>query len=71
MKQDNSDNLCAGSSAEAGLLSTQEGSRSAREASGLPEQTLLCVWLPWLSSVCFVPLPPSAFPSSLPLYRPL
>lgn len=38
----------------------------AREAAGLPVQTLLCVWLPWLSSVCFVPLPPSPFPSPSP-----
>lgn len=42
--------------------------RSEREAACLPVETLLCVWLPWLSSVCFVPplLPPSLFPPLFP-----
>lgn len=32
-----------------------------------PACTNFVVRLPWLSSVCFVPLPPSLFPSCLPL----
>lgn len=32
----------------------------------LPGGTLLCVWLPWLSSVCFVTPPPSLPPSLSP-----
>lgn len=40
----------------------------SEQAACLPVETLLCVWLPWLSSVCFVPpfLPLFSLPSSLP-----
>lgn len=52
---------------------------SEREAARLAVETLLCVWLPWFSSVCFVPFflplffpplfPPPQFPPLLPLLQ--
>lgn len=49
----------------AGFLSNQEDPGWGCPPACLPGETLLCVWLPWLSSVCFLSPPPFSFPALL------